>query len=248
MHSFSTRFARNSTLVLLSAAAAGCATTSGGIPSSKESATARPRPASTPQTQNAVEAVSLAAQLADYGQRTNSGLALAAAAQLLLDNPTRPLSLVPESDKAGAPGPRPQKAGAQASLDVGQLLASAQAAGRDNANLTLVVAQLQQRNASGSRGAVNGPKSGVFDVDANSTDTFRIAFEGGVLASIRVNGDGDTDLDCWVYDQNGRVVARDVDDTDFCVLDWYPRTTSTHRLVIKNWDDVYYNRYRLTTN
>lgn len=248
MHPFSNHFARKATFVLAAAAAAGCATSTGGLPAAKGSGIARTAPAGASQSRRAVDAVSLAANLAAYGQRTNSALALATAAQLLLDNPTQVLALSPETDNSSASSQRTQKPGGQLSLDVGQLLVAAQAAGRDNSGLTSLVAQLQQRNASGSRGATFGARSAFYDLNANRTHTFRITFDGGAPASIRVLGDGDTDLDCVVYDQNDRIVAQDVDDTDFCVLDWYPKTTSQHRLVIKNWHMEIYNRYHLTTN
>lgn len=83
-------------------------------------------------------------------------------------------------------------------------------------------------------------------VEARDTDTWNVCFERGGTARLRVRGDGDTDLDCFVYDASGREVARDDDYTDFCVLDWQPQSYGNHRLEIRNLGNVW-NAYRLYT-
>lgn len=95
--------------------------------------------------------------------------------------------------------------------------------------------------------AVGGPKSGTHVVDGNSTDTFTVVFRGGDCARVIVSGDGDTDLDLFVYDQSGNRVAFDDDDTDFCVASWVPRRTGRFTIRVVNRGGVY-NRYTITTN
>ena len=64
-------------------------------------------------------------------------------------------------------------------------------------------------------------------VSANSTDEYKITFKGGEWAMIEVSGDGDTDLDLEVLGPNGRRVAIDDDELDYCVgLFWVPRTAT----------------------
>lgn len=58
---------------------------------------------------------------------------------------------------------------------------------------------------------------------------------------LTVRGDGTTDLDCWVY-QDGTLVDSDTDDSDYCILE--TPGIGTHRLVIKNYGNVY-NDYTL---
>ena len=60
-------------------------------------------------------------------------------------------------------------------------------------------------------------------------------------------GDGDTDLDCYVYDANGNLIDSDTDATDYCVLRWRPAWLGTFRLEIRNLGPVY-NAYVLRTN
>ena len=85
------------------------------------------------------------------------------------------------------------------------------------------------------------------DVEAYSSDYYRIAFYGDEVAGIVVVGDGDTDLDVYVYDETGHLVASDTDPTDDCVVRWYPRWTGVFRVEVRNLGGVY-NHYYLRTN
>lgn len=51
--------------------------------------------------------------------------------------------------------------------------------------------------------------------------------------TVRGQGRASDDLDCWVYEPDGTLVDRDVDDTDYCILE--TPGLGTHRLVIKNY-------------
>lgn len=225
-------------------AAAGLAGCAARIPA-KDAAMARPAGTSATAQARSLEAVSLAADLAALGFRTNSALALTTAAQLLLDNPVAPLAVTPEATQQGAAGA--PKGGTEPTLDISRLLTAAQSMGRDNAHISGLVTQLQQRQAAGSRGATYGARADYYSVPANGTHTFRITFDGGDYAGVAIEGDGDTDLDCYVYDSDNRLVAYDNDYTDICILEWTPSSTNQHRIEVKNLGDVY-NRYYFVTN
>jgi len=96
-------------------------------------------------------------------------------------------------------------------------------------------------------GRVGGTTHHRDQVEAQMTDVYRITFVRGESAVVRVIGDGDTDLDLYVYDENGRLVAEDSDSTDYCVVSWTPRWTGTFTVKIVNLGRVY-NAYTLTTN
>lgn len=98
-----------------------------------------------------------------------------------------------------------------------------------------------------STGALGGPRSITDRVAANSSDAYNVTFKGGELAVLMVMGDGDTDLDVFVYDSKGNLVASDTDSTDDCVIKWTPRWTDKYRVVIKNKGNVY-NLYTIRTN
>jgi hypothetical protein len=230
------------------AACAGSAAPGASSPAAAKGASRGAASTSSPAIR-AVDDIALAQQLADLGQRTNSPLALAAAAQIVLNTPTRPFEGQSEGGTQPATTDRTGKgAPPRLQLDANQLLTQARNMPGANQNITGIIQQLQSRAGATARGALGGPQGPHYDrVLAGATDTYRITFRGGEPAAIRVRGDGDTDLDCYVYDQNGRLVAVDDDTTDYCVLNWYPGSTGTHRLEIRNLRDVY-NAYVLTTN
>lgn len=191
----------------------------------------------------AVDVVALAASLADHGYSTNSPLSLLTAAELLMQ--ASPTAL---GGKQGTPMPAvTAKSGPRVTFEPGAMIAAARGMAGDNTSVAALAAQLQSRLASGPKGAVGGPRSTVDRVLSNTTDIWEIRFRGGERGSIRVEGDGDTDLDCYVYNSAGALVAYDNDMTDYCILDWYQATTGNVRLEIRNLGDVY-NEYILSTN
>lgn len=98
-----------------------------------------------------------------------------------------------------------------------------------------------------SAGAVGGPKESTTRVKARTTDVYTVNFRGGESARVVVDGDGDTDLDVYVYDHNGNQVAKDDDNTDYCVVSWTPRVTGSFTIRVVNRGGVW-NEYKITTN
>ena len=83
-------------------------------------------------------------------------------------------------------------------------------------------------------GAIGGPKGSRDVVLPYATDFYDVPFYGNSRAHVEVKGDGSTDLDCVVIDNNGNRVARDMDSTDYCILDWVPRWNGMFRILITN--------------
>jgi hypothetical protein len=96
-------------------------------------------------------------------------------------------------------------------------------------------------------GAVGGAKFANETVLARATDSYTISFRAGELARVDVLGDSDTDLDLYVYDQFGNLIASDADYTDRCAVTWVPRWTGVFTIRVVNRGGVY-NAYRIQTN
>jgi hypothetical protein len=97
-------------------------------------------------------------------------------------------------------------------------------------------------------GASGGPRSNLGErVLANTTDVYHITFYAGELAQVFVRGDGDTDLDLYVYDEDGNLITSDTDLTDVCLTQWVPAWTGTFRIELVNLGSVY-NQYDIVTN
>jgi hypothetical protein len=95
--------------------------------------------------------------------------------------------------------------------------------------------------------AVGGPKFDNYTVAARSTITYRQCFHAGELAMVTVIGDGYTDLDLYVYDESGNLIASDTDDSDDCVVTWVPRWTGQFTIKVVNRGYTH-NSFRLRTN
>lgn len=122
------------------------------------------------------------------------------------------------------------------------------------AALALSLASFTQANFSEARlsiasppGRVYGPADVMRRVYAQNSYTDYIRFRGNETARIVVEGDGDCDLDLYVYNPEGQLVAYDDDNTDYCVVSWTPNYTKSYTVVVRNRSNVYAD-YRLTTN
>jgi hypothetical protein len=98
-----------------------------------------------------------------------------------------------------------------------------------------------------SEAGSGSPKYRVTSVLAESEDAYTVWFHSGSEARVTVRGDGDTDLDLYVFDEHGNLVACDDDCTDYCVVRFTPAWTGRFKIVVKNLGGVY-NRYRIDTN
>ncbi len=76
--------------------------------------------------------------------------------------------------------------------------------------------QFADSKAISGKGRVAGPAIVTRRVYANSRSVDYIYFEGGDLGEVAVIGDGDTDLDLYIYDENGNLIDDDEDYTDDC--------------------------------
>jgi hypothetical protein len=96
-------------------------------------------------------------------------------------------------------------------------------------------------------GHIRGPQIGNARCEAFGTVVFNETFRGGEVAEFAIHGDGDTDLDVFVYDMEGRLVAQGVGVTDRELVRWNVPQTATYRIVVRNLGNVW-NRFGVGTN
>ena len=113
--------------------------------------------------------------------------------------------------------------------------------------LTVAAAILVTGTESSFAGADGGSRFNRDRVLAHSSDTYTMRFRAGEVARVAVTGDGDTDLDLYVYDEFGNLIGSDTDYTDQCIVTWAPRWTGVFTIQVVNRGNVY-NVYRLQTN
>lgn len=197
------------------------------------------------EVSNSLSALRLANDLVKYGYAQQSALPLVEALQIMNDNPTQPL----KADREGTEVDTSKSNGKSStvSLDYDKILADAKEFAEGDETLLKLIAQIEAEGKGAHRGAVNGPSRHYDSVNGRSTDTYQISFVGNYLAEIGVSGDGDTDLDLYVYDSNGNLIAKDTDYSDDCYVSWVPKWTGRFIVKVVNRGPLY-NRYVLLTN
>jgi len=196
----------------------------------------------TPEAQ-AVADMTLAGQLADYGRRAKNPSAMIAAAQIMKNTAVQDKKQEKTTEGTGEEGA--QKSGAMDTPE--KLLADAQSLAKEQGNDALAAIAEKESKIAGQKGATSGPTRHVDRIRAGHTDNYTITFRGNEEATVAIIGDGDCDLDLYVYDENGNLIEKDTDGTDRCVVQWNPRWTGKFYIKIKNYCSVYAD-YTLLTN
>ena len=194
-----------------------------------------------------VAALRVAMDLAKYGYEVESASALIEAANILASVPTQVFDA--EQELREATDNEAEKT-EKAQLSVESLLADAREMAFENTLLLSMADNVAAKAAAqteGTRGAVGGPRTGYGRVYARDYSYYSVKFWANEIAEILVSGDGDTDLDLYVYDENGNLIASDTDYTDDCYVRFVPRWTGTFAVKIVNRGPVY-NNYVIATN
>jgi hypothetical protein len=99
-----------------------------------------------------------------------------------------------------------------------------------------------------SAGHIRGPRRVVDTVFGHSDMVYNVEpFVGRQPTTIAVVGDGSTNLDLFVYDQFGNLIAADTNAGDDCTVEFTPRWTGPFSVVVRNHGDTA-NNYLLVTN
>jgi hypothetical protein len=174
------------------------------------------------------------------------------AGEILVENPTR--SYEPKKDagmtvdSAATKNAIAKTEKKLVTFDVTQILKDARVFAKNDKQLLKSIASLEEKaKKPKSKGVVGGGVSRSYRVDSYSSRTLYGTFRGNELAELAILGDGDTDLDLYIYNADGYLVASDSDDSDKCYLTWRPQYTSSYKIVVKNRGKVY-NNFVLMTN
>ena len=135
-----------------------------------------------------------------------------------------------------------QKSGQAVSPDV--ILSEARDLAKGDKITNLLI---DETAAGGTPGSAGPPKTHQDTVQPGATDVYSVVFTGGQLAEAGISGDGDSDLDLMVYDENDHLVCRSAGSSDREYCRWWPRWTGPFRIEIQNLGTVA-NLYRLATN
>lgn len=83
---------------------------------------------------------------------------------------------------------------------------------------------------------IGGPLYSKGRVDAQETNEYSLLLDKGATV-FTISGDGNGNIDCYAYDENGKEVNRDITGYDGCRLVVYPDHISKYRFVFTNSGD-----------
>ena len=207
--------------------------------------TVEEKPEVTGETSESLAAVKLANQILRYGYENQSTLALLDALQIFSENPTQTLNATKRGEAVDETKSEGKKAAVH--FDYETVLADAKTFADGDPNLLALIDNIDAEAKGAQRGNINGPSRDYYAVNGNSYLDYTASFVANQLAEVLLSGDGDTDLDLYVYDSNGNLIASDTDYSDDCYVRWVPRWTGRYTIRIVNRGPVY-NRFVILTN
>lgn len=83
-------------------------------------------------------------------------------------------------------------------------------------------------------GLVSGPTIKIDHFPSMTKTNYTITLKGEEVASIVIKGNERSDLDCFLYDKNNDLIAKDTNRTDVCIMRIIPGVTGDFKLVIAN--------------
>ena len=182
----------------------------------------------------------MAERLARYGEKMQDPLALIVAARIKQDTGERPAKREFQTrDGQGAATVAGRPDGS-----VQGLIARARTMAKGRAD---IIAFANEVEKSRPRGRVEGPHVATSVIRGGATNMAPLQFEGGGLAVVGISGDGATDLDLFVLDEDGKRVCAAEGDSDDEICRFTPRATATYRIEIRNLGKIA-NQYLFVSN
>lgn len=129
-------------------------------------------------------------------------------------------------------------------VDAAQMFAMAAQLAGDDAALKGII---DDAAAEGSRGRIGGAVRWKSKLPGGRTDVWEVPFYGNSYAEVAIVGDGDSDLDIEVTDENGNVICYDVSRSDQVYCDFVPAWNGYFYITVNNLGPSR-NSYYLLTN
>jgi hypothetical protein len=192
-----------------------------------------------PATDEPVARLQMSSDLLAFGRDNKDPLAVIVAARIMKTVGGTEADMKPEGRGATD---NPQKPGQPVTPDTILVEARDLAKGDKLTNLLI-----DEAGAIASDGGAAQLKTHQDTAQAGATDAYTVVYGGGQLAEAGIAGDGASDLDLFVYDENDHLVCRSASSSDREYCQWWPRWTGPFRIEIQNLGTVP-NHYRVATN
>lgn len=111
-----------------------------------------------------------------------------------------------------------------------------------------LAALIEDVRAANSKGLITGAIISHAEIKPGGKRTyFDMRFEGGAYAEVYLEGRDQTDIDMFVYNENGDLICAQTDPSPISLCSWTPATTNNFRIVVENKSTLG-THYSLITN
>jgi len=203
-------------------------------------ATPKPAGSGTPQVNHPVLQLMMAERLARYGDQMKDPLALITAARIKQETGER----AARHDVKSTGGVDSANKPARLDTSVKAMLSRARALAGGRADL---IALANEVETSRTRGRSEGPHVATTVIRGNALNALPLQFEGGKLAVVGISGDGSTDLDLFIFDEQGKPICVSESDKDDEICRFTPPATGSFRVEVRNLGKIA-NQYLFVSN
>jgi hypothetical protein len=190
-----------------------------------------------------VERLADADELYAIGRSEGDAIFVIAAARLAASVPIQDVQRTAQ-ETGGTESKKAKSAGVP---DLKAMIATARQLAGENRALNAMIDDVE---ATRPKGRLHGPGRARGSVKAMGTAVFKgkdVVFKGGEVAEIAVMGDGDANLDLYVFDElnNEICVSKRYADREYCR--WTPRWTGPFRIEVRNRSPLW-SEFTITVN
>jgi hypothetical protein len=83
-------------------------------------------------------------------------------------------------------------------------------------------------------------------IESHDVDNYEVVVRRGEEEQVLVSGDGSSDLDLYIFDEDNHLICKDEDETDAMACTWTAPSTEVYQVKVKNRGRA--NRYVIVTD
>lgn len=181
-----------------------------------------------------IKDLSLALDLLQYGIKNNDALSFIVSAQILRQSEMISMDLEKETKPCKTDEQVPRSIALDLLLSPDLMLERAVKIARQHDNLHIASLAEQELRLLNQRGSLKGPGVHKDRILPGDSDIFKLFLSKGNKAIVKVIGDGDCDLQLFIYDKDLNLITQNTESGDRLNVAWMPEETDNYYIKVKS--------------